>query len=96
MNQYFQLLQDLVALMETPQWAAISADIKAIEGGGGNALVTSGTSAALRSAIQTAAAQPAAAKPAVVPPKSQQPAAPANSPATGQRIGTNRATRGRQ
>lgn len=55
LNPYFRLLEDLIALMETAQFGAVIADIKAIEGGHGTSLSTPGASNAARQAIQIAA-----------------------------------------
>lgn len=66
MNPYFQLLSDILSLIETPAFGAVVNDIKAIEGGSGNNLQTQGAHAALREAIAVATSAPAKPKPAVV------------------------------
>jgi hypothetical protein len=66
-NPYLTILLDLVALMETPQFAQLTADIQAAEGGAGTGIKNPTAAATVRQMIQAQGAQPAQPKPAQVP-----------------------------
>lgn len=67
MNPYFKLIGDIVALLETKEFAQVIVDIRAIEGGAGTHLTGPGAADAVKRAIVAAAALPDEPKPFSVP-----------------------------
>ena len=67
MNPYYKLLEDVLALFQTTQFAQVIVDIRAIEGGGGTHLTTDNAHTALRQAIALAQDIPQNQPPASVP-----------------------------